>query len=152
MKHTVRPKKVERSKEEKPQECSFLDCDAHRKYSVMVAVDEQERTSAPLRVEHDRKEPRSFLRRISGTGEPSGRPGSCCISPAMVRSAREVNHHLMIANSLLFHRNANLHIPFETRQSNAVAFVLNPVLLRLDLRTRHPGHRRSTQIRVVCES
>lgn len=42
----------------------FLGCDAHRKYSVFVAMDEQGRTSAPVRVEHRLKELRLFLRRV----------------------------------------------------------------------------------------
>ena len=43
---------------------SFIGCDAHRKYSVFVAMDEQGRTTAPIRVEHERKELRLFLRHI----------------------------------------------------------------------------------------
>jgi transposase len=43
---------------------SFVGCDSHRKYSVFVAMDEQGRTTAPLRVEHQRRELRNFLRHI----------------------------------------------------------------------------------------
>jgi len=43
---------------------SFMGCDAHRKYSVFVAMDEQGRTTAPIRVEHHLKELRMFLRHI----------------------------------------------------------------------------------------
>ncbi len=43
---------------------SFIGCDAHRKYSVFVAMDEQGKTTAPLRVEHQLKELRSFLRHV----------------------------------------------------------------------------------------
>jgi transposase len=43
---------------------SFVGCDAHRKYSVFVAMDEQGRTTAPLRVEHQQREFRNFLRHI----------------------------------------------------------------------------------------
>jgi hypothetical protein len=40
----------------------FLGCDAHRKYSVFVTVDEREKASVPVRVEHDRPAFRRFLR------------------------------------------------------------------------------------------
>jgi transposase len=43
---------------------SFMGCDAHRKYSVFVAMDEQGRTTAPIRVEHHLRELRMFLRHI----------------------------------------------------------------------------------------
>ncbi len=47
----------------------FLGCDAHRKYSVFVAVDEKGRTGPPTRVEHERQKFRMFLRRLQpGTG------------------------------------------------------------------------------------
>ena len=71
MKHTVPPRKVDRSTEERAESRSFLGCDAHRKYSVLVAMDEQGRTTAPIRVEQERKELRSFLRRVPA--EPTWR-------------------------------------------------------------------------------
>lgn len=40
----------------------FMGCDAHRKYSIFVAVDEKGKASAPVRVEHDRPELRRYLR------------------------------------------------------------------------------------------
>jgi hypothetical protein len=40
----------------------FLGCDAHRKYSVFVTVDERGKASAPVRVEHDRPSPSLFGR------------------------------------------------------------------------------------------
>lgn len=48
---------------------SFVGCDSHRKYSVFVAMDEQGGTTAPLRVGHERKGFRNFLRHI-----PAGTP------------------------------------------------------------------------------
>ena len=51
------------SEDQKPAR-SFIGCDAHRKYSVFVAMDEQGKTTAPLRVEHQRRELRNFLRHI----------------------------------------------------------------------------------------
>lgn len=42
----------------------FLGCDAHRKYSVFVALDEQGTTTPPVRVEHDRQKFRMFLRHL----------------------------------------------------------------------------------------
>ncbi len=45
MKHTVPPRKLEGTGEEPAQTHSFLGCDAHRKYSVVVAMDEQGRTT-----------------------------------------------------------------------------------------------------------
>ncbi len=41
-----------------------LDCDAHRKYSVFVGIDERGKPSPPVRVEHDRQKFRLFLRRL----------------------------------------------------------------------------------------
>lgn len=32
---------------------SFVECDAHRRYSVFVSVDENEKASKPTRVEHE---------------------------------------------------------------------------------------------------
>jgi transposase len=42
----------------------FMGCDAHRRYSVFVAMDEKGKASAPVRVEHDRQQFRMFLRRL----------------------------------------------------------------------------------------
>ena len=42
----------------------FMGCDAHRKYSILVAVDERGKASAPVRVEHDLADLRRFLRGI----------------------------------------------------------------------------------------
>jgi transposase len=43
----------------------WMGCDAHRKYSIFVAMDEKGKASAPVRVEHDRAEFRRFLRGIA---------------------------------------------------------------------------------------
>ena len=43
---------------------AFIGCDSHRKYSVFIAMDEQGRTSVPLRVEHELKQVRLFLRHL----------------------------------------------------------------------------------------
>jgi transposase len=55
---------VSRNEPEEGPVRSFVGCDSHRKYSVFVAMDEQGKTTAPLRVEHQRKEFRNFLRHI----------------------------------------------------------------------------------------
>lgn len=52
--------------EDRPQ--VYMGCDAHRKYSIFVAVDEKGKASAPVRVEHDRAAFRRYLRGL--------RPGS----------------------------------------------------------------------------
>src|SRR5512144_1073761 len=39
----------------------FIGCDAHRKYSVFVTVDEQGKASAPVRVEHETETFRRYL-------------------------------------------------------------------------------------------
>jgi transposase len=41
-----------------------LGCDAHRKYSVFVGMDEKGKASTPVRVDHDRQKFRMFLRRL----------------------------------------------------------------------------------------
>jgi transposase len=64
MKHTV-----SRTMQQKEPVRAFMGCDSHRKYSVFVVMDEQGRTSAPVRVEHYLKELRMFLRHVPvGTG------------------------------------------------------------------------------------
>jgi transposase len=45
----------------------FIGCDAHKKYSVFVALDERGEVSQAVRVEHDREQYRQFLK-----GLPSG--------------------------------------------------------------------------------
>lgn len=45
----------------------YLGCDAHKKYSVFVAIDESGKTSRPVRVDHQRDSYREFLRAL-----PSG--------------------------------------------------------------------------------
>ena len=42
----------------------YIGCDAHRRYSVFVSVDEQGKASPPSRVEHDREEFRKFLKTL----------------------------------------------------------------------------------------
>ena len=40
----------------------FIGCDAHKKYSLFVAVDEAGQTKPAVRVNHDRESYRAFLR------------------------------------------------------------------------------------------
>jgi len=42
----------------------FIGCDAHKKFSVFVAVDEKGQASKPVRVEHERESYRAFLRQL----------------------------------------------------------------------------------------
>ena len=42
----------------------FIGCDAHKKYSVFVAVNERGEASAAIRVVHDREQYRQFLERL----------------------------------------------------------------------------------------
>jgi transposase len=48
----------------RPAPRQVLGCDAHRKYSVFVGIDERGKPSPPVRVEHDRQKFRLFLRRL----------------------------------------------------------------------------------------
>ena len=45
-------------------EKQFIGCDAHRRYSVFVVMDDKGQASKPVRVEHDRSELREYLRRL----------------------------------------------------------------------------------------
>ena len=47
----------------------FIGCDSHRKYSVFVGIDENGKTTAPVRVEHHPEEFRKYLGTI-----PAGTP------------------------------------------------------------------------------
>ena len=49
----------------------YIGCDAHRSYSTFVVVDENGRAGAPVRVEHEREEFRTFLRSLPA-GSPVG--------------------------------------------------------------------------------
>ena len=42
----------------------FIGCDAHKKYSVFVAVNERGEASPAIRVGHDREQYRQFLERL----------------------------------------------------------------------------------------
>jgi transposase len=42
----------------------YIGCDAHRRYSVFVVMDDKGQASKPVRVEHDRSELREYLRRL----------------------------------------------------------------------------------------
>jgi transposase len=42
----------------------FIGCDAHKKFSVFVAVDEKGRATKPVRVEHERESYRAFLNQL----------------------------------------------------------------------------------------
>ena len=53
--------------EDRPQ--VYIGCDARRKYSIFVAVDEKGKASTPVRVEHDRAAFRKYLRGL-GPGVP----------------------------------------------------------------------------------
>ena len=44
----------------------FIGCDAHKKYSLFVAVDEAGETKPAIRVNHDRESYRTFLRGLPG--------------------------------------------------------------------------------------
>jgi len=45
-------------------EQQYIGCDAHRRYSVFVVMDDKGQASKPVRVEHDRSELREYLRRL----------------------------------------------------------------------------------------
>jgi transposase len=45
-------------------EKQYIGCDAHRRYSVFVVMDDKGQASKPVRVEHDRSELREYLRRL----------------------------------------------------------------------------------------
>jgi len=47
----------------------FIGCDAHKKYSVFVAVDERAEASRAIRVEHDREKYRRFLEQLPAGSE-----------------------------------------------------------------------------------
>jgi len=47
----------------------FIGCDAHKKFSVFVAVDERGKTSKPVRVEHKRDEFRAYLESLPANSE-----------------------------------------------------------------------------------
>src|SRR5262245_14381511 len=42
----------------------FIGCDAHKRYSVFVGVDEKGRVGAPVRVEHKREAYRTYLQSL----------------------------------------------------------------------------------------
>jgi transposase len=48
---------------------NFIGCDAHKKYSVFVAVDEEGKVKPAVRVNHDREQYREFLRRLPAHSE-----------------------------------------------------------------------------------
>ena len=52
----------------------FIGCDAHKKFSVFVAVNEKGQAGEALRVEHDRQLYREFLARLAAA--LSNRAGS----------------------------------------------------------------------------
>ena len=47
-------------------EKQYIGCDAHRRYSVFVVMDDKGQASKPVRVEHDRNGLREYLRRFQG--------------------------------------------------------------------------------------
>lgn len=47
----------------------FIGCDAHKRFSVFVAVDEQGRASRPIRVEHDQQHYAGFLKQLPANSE-----------------------------------------------------------------------------------
>jgi transposase len=47
----------------------FIGCDAHKKFSVFVMMDEHGRASKPIRVEHEREAYRAFLRTLPPSSE-----------------------------------------------------------------------------------
>lgn len=47
----------------------FIGCDAHKKFSVFVAVDERGKASKPVRVEHKREEFRAYLESLPANSE-----------------------------------------------------------------------------------
>jgi hypothetical protein len=48
---------------------SVIGCDAHKKFSVFVAMDESGKASAPVRVAHDRSEYMRFLHALPAGSE-----------------------------------------------------------------------------------
>jgi len=47
----------------------FIGCDAHKKFSVFVAVDERGKASKPVRVEHKREVFRAYLESLPASSE-----------------------------------------------------------------------------------
>jgi len=53
----------------------FIGCDAHKKFSVFVAVDEKGRATKPMRVEHECESYRAFLNQLPEGSETA--PEAC---------------------------------------------------------------------------
>src|SRR6185437_423818 len=103
---------ITRTENNEEQQRVFLGCDAHRKYSVFVAVDEKGKASAPVRVEHDRKQFRMFLRRLQpGTDVAVEATGSWYWLADELEAAGLVTHLAQTTGTRNMPRSTLLRVP-----------------------------------------
>jgi transposase len=76
----------------------FIGCDAHKKYSVFVAVNERGEASKPVRVEHERETFRAFLRTLPSRSEIAVE--STGFWYWIVEEMEAANHQPHLANTL----------------------------------------------------
>ena len=68
----------------------FIGCDAHKKFSVFVAVNEKGQAGEALRVAHDRQLYREFLARLPAHLAPRHRPAETnSVKPATAGADRD---------------------------------------------------------------
>ncbi len=75
----------------------YIGCDAHKQFSVFVAMDETGQASPPLRVEHERTEFQDFLQ-----GLPPGSPIALETSGQwywMVEAMEQAGHHPILVHA-----------------------------------------------------
>lgn len=76
----------------------FIGCDAHKRFSVFVAVDEQGRASRPVRVEHSQQHYADFLKQLP-------QPSEIAIESTghwywLVDAMESAGHHVHLANPM----------------------------------------------------
>jgi transposase len=76
----------------------FIGCDAHKKYSVFVAVDERGEASSAIRVEHDREQYRQFLEGLPAGSQIALEAGGHYYW--MVDDMEAAGHHPRLAHPL----------------------------------------------------
>ena len=69
----------------------FIGCDAHKKYSVFVAVDEAGNKKPAVRVNHDRESYTTFLRGLPAGSPSRWRPSETGTGSWMRCSRRVIN-------------------------------------------------------------
>lgn len=100
-----------------------IGCDAHKKFSVFVSIDENGQYGPGIRVEHDREVFRAYLRKLEPGSDIALETGGCYYW--MVDEMAAAGHHPHLAHALTVKRRTQGRHKTNTRDAGGLAMLMH---------------------------